>query len=101
MQWVDHETYVGPCRRIAQRPHLMHRRRMNRAQPGPPDLRLLLAQVGLAVRLGGDVANRPQTRMRVDAALDLADRLGDGRMLAAFQAFRSTALSVDDGRPVQ
>lgn len=90
MQWVDHNTYVGPCRRVAQRPHLQHRRRNNCALSSPPNPRLLLAQIDFARYLGGDVARRTRTVMRIEAGLDLAERLGDRQMVKTFLSLRST-----------
>jgi hypothetical protein len=84
MRRVDQETYIGPCRRVAQRPRLRHRRRVDRAHASPPSLQSLFAQGVLAHRLG--IADQPRWRLRIRAALDLADRLGDSRMATAFQA---------------
>lgn len=85
---MDHNTYVGPCRRVAQRPHLHHRRRTNCALSSPPKPQVLLAQIRFARRLGGDVAGRTRTVMRIEAGLDLAERLGDRRMAEAFRSLR-------------
>jgi len=87
MQWVDEESYVGLCRRVAQRPHLLHRRRADRAQR-PPCLQELHIQVQLDYQLGDHAANRPRTRMRILAGVDLAERLGDREMSFAFGALR-------------
>lgn len=89
MQWVDHNTYIGPCRRVAQRPHLHHRRRKNCAMSTPPNPRALLAQIALARRAGNQAAVRAEIKMRIEAGLDLAERLGDRPMVAAFRALRA------------
>lgn len=92
MQWVDQETYVGVCRRVTQRPYLMQRRRRNRAQPAPPDPRTLFSQVAFAYRLGEGALATDHARLRLEAGIDLANRLGDRRMSQAFQSL-SAALS--------
>lgn len=92
MQWVDEETYVGVCRRVTQRPFLMQRRRRNRAQPAPPNLRILFSQVTFAFQLVEGAFATEHSRLRLEAGLDLANRLGDRRMKQAFQSF-SAALS--------
>lgn len=89
MQWVDHNTYIGPCRRVAQRPHLQHRRRKNCALSSPPNPRLLLAQIDFAGCLGSDAAGRTRTVLRIEAGLDLAERLGDRQMAEAFRSLRT------------
>lgn len=86
MIWVDHETYVGPCRRIAQRPHLRHRRRNNCARPVAPSPRALFAQVAFAKRLG---QNGLRTAMRIEAGVDLAERIGDRAIAEAFMMLRA------------
>lgn len=90
MQWVDHNTYIGPCRRVAQRPHLQHRRRRNSALSSPPNPRVLLAQITFARYLGNEAARRTRTVMRIEAGLDLAERLGDRQMAEAFRLLRAT-----------
>lgn len=87
MQWVDHETYVGPCRRIAQRPHLRHRRRKNIAQPFAPNPRELCRHVTFAQQLGQGCSAR--TLMRIEAGIDLADRLGDQHLAGTFRQLRA------------
>jgi hypothetical protein len=99
MRWVDQETYIGPCRRVAQRPRLRHRRSLDRAHASPPSLQSLLAQGALAYRLG--IADQPRWRMRINAALDLSDRLGDPSMVSAFQALRSAASAIEGPEFVQ
>lgn len=94
MQWVDHNTYIGPCRRVAQRPHLQHRRRKNCALASPPNTRMLLAQVTFARHLGSEATGRTRTVMRIEAGIDLAERLGDRQMANAFRSLRTVATTV-------
>lgn len=89
MQWVDQEAYVGPCRRVAQRPHLQHRRRRNHAQQSAPNPRLLFAQVAFACQLGRETAGSVRTVMRIEAGIDLAERVGDLQMVEAFRVLRA------------
>lgn len=89
MQWVDQETYVGPCRRVAQRPHLRRRRRKNHAQQSAPNPRLLFAQVAFACQLGPETAGSTRTVMRIEAGIDLAERVGDLQMVKAFGVLRT------------
>lgn len=95
MQWVDHEAYVGPCRRVARRPHLQHRRRKNYAQPSAPNPRLLFAQVAFARQLGRE-AGGARTIMRIEAGVDLAERVGDLQIAEAFRALRTADLLTEN-----
>lgn len=96
MQWVDQEAYVGPCRRVAQRPHLQHRRRKNHAQQSAPNPRLLFAQVTFARRLARETAGSTRTVMRIEAGVDLAERVGDLQMAEAFRALRTADLLIEN-----
>jgi hypothetical protein len=86
MQWVDQETYVGPCRRVTQRAFLLQRRRRNCARPSPPDPRVLLNQIAHDLELEEGAPMRARAMLRLAAGLDLADRLGDRPMKEAFRA---------------
>ncbi len=97
MQWVDHENYVGPCRRVTRRATLQHRRRAKKAQASPPQLHALLAEVSQARELGCDVFQSTRIQHRLHAGIDLAARLGDKRSQRAFVSL-SAAAEVCDGR---
>lgn len=84
MRWVDVDSYVGVCRRNARRARLQNRRRVDCAQPSPPPVGILLAQLRLAQQLG--LHETPRMKLRLDAATDLAGRLDDPLMCEAFRA---------------
>lgn len=96
MQWVDQENYVGPCRRVTRRGTLHHRRRVNKAEPSPPQLHTLLAEALQARELGCDVLKSRRVQQRVCAGIDLAARLGDQRSRVVFETLNAAALACAD-----